>query len=133
MRAEKVIHTLLAAASPVTTLVGDRIYPGIVPQGKALPALAVQHISSVELTTIDANAAFGLVKSRVQVTVLAANYPDQKTLLDEVRKACNYQRGVIQSVRVISVIRDNHGPDMRDDDAGIYTQSIDFQVTHQEP
>jgi hypothetical protein len=133
MRAEKVITALLNGSAAVVALLADRVYPSQVPQGKPLPAAVVDHISSNELTTIDANAAYGLVRSRIQVTVLANSYPAQKALLEEVRLACNYQRGVIAGVRVVSVIRDTVGPDMRDDDRGVFYQSVDFQVTHQEP
>ena len=137
MRAEKVINNLLNAAAGITALVGSgsaaRIYPGIVPQDSALPALVVEHISGNELTTLDANAAFGLVQSRIQVTALAKTYPEVKALIEQVRIACNYQRGVIATVRVVSVLRDTVGPDLRDDDMQIYSQSIDFQVTFQEP
>ena len=137
MRAEKVINALLNAAAGITSLVGAgtaaRIYPGVLPQGSALPALSVEHVGSNELTTIDANAAFGLVQARIQVTALAKTYPELKALLEQVRIACNYQRGVIATVRVASVLRDTVGPDLRDDDLQVYTQSIDFQVTFQEP
>lgn len=133
MRAEKAINALLNAAAGVIALVPAGPYPGIVPQAAALPALAVEHVSSAELTTIDANAAFGLVQSRIQVTAIAKTYPEVKALIEQVRIACNYQRGVLDGVRVVSVIRDNLGPDQRDDDRQLYSQSIDFQVTFQEP
>lgn len=135
MRAEKVIRSLLTAASGVTTLVADRVYPSPLPAGTALPACVVEHVDTIELTTVDANSAYGLVRSRIQVSVLAKDYPTQKALLDEVRKACNYQRGVVAGVRVVLVQRDTVGPDgySADDDRTVYSQSIDFQVTHQEP
>lgn len=137
MRAEKVINTLLNGAAGVTALVGSgaaaRIYPPVLPQGVAFPCIAVEHITTVELDTIDALSAYGLVRTRIQVTAIAKDYPGLKALMDEVRKACNYQRGVISGVRVVSVVRDSMGPDDRDDALGVVSQSIDFQVTHQEP
>ena len=133
MRAEKVIRSLLMAASGVTALVSDRAYPHIIPQGATLPALAVEHISTVDLFTLDASAAYGLTQSRIQVTAIAKDYVTQKALLEEVRKACTYQRGTIAGVGVVSVLRDGVGPDIRDDDVGIFTQSVDFLVTYREP
>lgn len=133
MRAEKVIHSLLVNASAVAALVVDRVAPPPLPQGSVLPAIAVEHISSNELTTIDANAPFGLVQSRIQVTAIAATYVQQKSLIEEIRKACNYQRGLIAGVRVVSVLRAGVGPDDRDDDKQQFFQSIDFLVTFQEP
>lgn len=127
------MNALLNAASGVTALTGTRIYGGgQLPQGTALPAVVVEHVNANELTTIDANAAFGLMKARMQCTVLAKSYPEQKALLEQVRIACNYQRGLINGVRVITILRDTVGPDQRDDDMQVYTQSIDFQVTYQE-
>lgn len=135
MRAEKAIRAMLTGAAGVTSLVSDRIYPVPLPQGCTLPAIAVEHVSTIELTTVDANSAYGLVRSRIQVTVLAKTYPEQKTLLDEVRKACNYQRGTFNGVRVQQVLRDTVGPDgySTENEREVYSQSIDFQVTHQEP
>jgi hypothetical protein len=133
MRAEKAITALLLDTAGVAALVSDRVYPGQLPQGTRLPAAVVEHIDTNELTTLDAAAEFGLVRSRIQVTVLASTYPAQKALLEQVRLACNYQRGSIAGVWVVSVIRDTVGPDLRDDDRGVFYQSVDFQVTHQEP
>jgi hypothetical protein len=140
MRAEKAVHTLLAAASAVTTLLGApqapataNIWAGQAPQGVAFPVIVVEHISARELTTIDANSAFGLNQARLQVTAIAKTYNDVKAVLEQIRIALNYQRGTVSGVRVISIIRDTVGPDLRDDDRKLFSQSIDFQVTYQEP
>ncbi len=138
MRAETAISYLLRNASPLTALLANgaaSVYPGQAPQGVALPAVVVEFISGRELTTIDANSAFGLNQARIQVTGIAGqgNYVALKNVLEQVRIACNYQRGTLNGVRVVSIIRDSVGPDLRDDDLQVYTQSIDFQVTYQEP
>jgi len=133
MRAEKAIRALLMQASAVTSLVGDRCYPGPLPEGCPLPALVVEHVSTVPLPTLDAQAGYGLMQARIQVTGLAANYPAVKTLLDAVVTACNHQRGLIGGVRVASAVRVLIGPDLRDDDRSVFYQSVDFVVIHQEP
>ena len=133
MRAEKVVRALLMQASAVTALVADRCYPGELPQGCVLPALVVEHVSTVQLGTLDAASAYGLMQARIQVTGLASTYPALKTLLDAASTACNYQRGLIASVRVASVVRQLIGPDLRDDDRSVFHQSVDFVVTYQEP
>lgn len=138
MRAEKAIAYLLGNAAALTSLLANgaaSIYPGQAPQGAALPLVVYEFVSGQQLTTIDANAPFGLMQARIQVTVLAAHgdYVTLKSALEQVRIACNYQRGVFNGVRIVSIIRDSVGPDLRDDDLQVYTQSIDFQVTYQEP
>lgn len=133
MRAEQALYALLAADAGIAARVASRIYPGQLPQGTLLPALVVEHVDSQPLPTIDAQAGFSLVQSRLQVTALAKTYTDQKAVLDAVRAALNYQRGVIAGVRVMHIVRDTVGPDLRDDDLQVYVQSMDFMVTFQEP
>ena len=70
--------------------------------------------------------------SRVQVTAVGKPYPDIKALLDLVRRACNFQRGQIGGIDVVSVVRDTVGPDLGDT-AGNTIKSIDFKVTYHEP
>lgn len=127
MLAEKAIVALLNAAPGVTALVGTRIYPPPLPQAVALPAIAVKHISTVDLPTLDA-AAYGLAQSRIEVEVIAKTYAAQKDLLDEVRSAITYQRGTFNGAVVCSILMAGVGPDTRDDDMQVFSQSIDFLV-----
>ena len=132
MRAEKVIKALLSAAPGITALVGSRVYPGAAPQGTTLPAISYEHISTVALRTLDALAGYNLVQSRIEVTALAKTYGDQKTLVEAIRQALDYQRGTIAGIEVTSIIRGSTGPDIRDDDMQLYTQAVDFLVTLKE-
>lgn len=136
MRAETALNAVLNAAAGVTALVGSgaaaRIYPGELPLGTALPALCLEHVSGGELTTIDAASNYGLVQSRMQVTAIAKTYPEVKTVLEQVRLACNYQRGTFGGVNVVSIVRELIGPDLRDPALGLYSQSLDFMVTLKE-
>lgn len=133
MSAEKVIHTLLTAASAVTAVVGTRIYPMELPQNIVLPALVVSHMTTVTLPTIDAAAAYTVAQSRIEVAILTKeDYPTLKSLLKKVRQACEYQYGSIGGIQVISVARDLVGPDARDSDLGVFSQTIDFMVTWQD-
>ena len=133
MSAEKIIRTLLAASSPVVSVVSDRIYPGELPQGTALPAIGVTHITTTELSTLDASAAFMLVATRIECVILAKDYATVKSLISAVRTACNYAHGSIAGFMVSSVRREMVGVDMRDSSLGIYGQTIDFMVTWAEP
>jgi hypothetical protein len=128
----KVIRALLIGAPAVVARVpADRIVAGVVKEGTALPALGITAVSSVPVGAIDGLAEYSVVTGRVQVTAMGKEYPDVKALIDLVRRACNFQRGVIAGVDVISVVRDTVGPDLSDD-AGNRFQSIDFKVTYHE-
>lgn len=132
MRAEKVIFSLIGSDAGVIAVVGARIYPARLPQNTTMPAIAYQVVSGMEIAPIDAQAGYQIMRTRVQVTAMGKNYADVKSTLEAVRLACLYKSGTIAGVKVISITRDNVGPDLRDDDLSIYIQSIDFIVMHYE-
>lgn len=134
MSSVKAIRALLVAAAPVTAICpAGRIMAGVIPQDIALPALSITEVSQVPISRIDAQASHNLVVSRVQVTVMAESYPQVKPLLDAARKACNYQRGIIADVDIVSIVRESVGPDFSNDAASVHFQSIDFKITYHEP
>ncbi len=45
----------------------------------------------------------------------------------------NYAHGVIAGFAVVSVVRETLGPDMRDSDLTVFSQTVDFRVTWYEP
>lgn len=132
MRAESVIYALLTGNSGVTALVGTKVYPGRLPQNTVMPAISYELVSSNEILPINAQAGGVLLRSRVQVTVLAKSYAETKAVHEAVRKAVLFQRGLIGAVRVISITRDLIGADERDDELGLYMQSVDYLLIHDE-
>lgn len=130
MRAEKVIRALLLANATVSAAVGTRVYPVTLPEGTTLPAIVLDHVSTVEQPTIDANAPLALVESRISVTVISDTYTTLKTLTDACRVACNFQRGSIAGVNVVSVRRALVGPEYKDDQLRSFAQPQDFLVLH---
>lgn len=133
MSAESVIYALLSQASAVTAVVGARIYPLQVPQEDELPALVYEHISSTPLDRLDAASAYNLAQTRISVSCVSTDYAVLKAVLRDVRTACHYQRGLIGGVQVVSILPGGTGPDLRDADDPLYSQSVDFLITHHEP
>ena len=131
----KVIRALLLGAEAVAARVAgnpDRIVAGDVPVNAVLPALGIKELSLVPISAFDAQAEYSVVTTRVQVTVLDETYQDVAAIISLVRRACNFERGQIAGVDVISVLRDTVGPDM-EDVAGNSIKTIDFKVTYHEP
>lgn len=106
-----------------------RINAGVVPLATALPAVAVQEVSSVERTPVAMAGGTVFVTERIQVTVLAKTYALQKTLLGLVRAACPVSRGTVAGFACESVLPAPRGPDMFDAGDGIYMQTQDFIVS----
>ena len=129
MSAVKAVHYLLANnATLIATVPAAKIFTGKIPLGEQLPAIATNEISTVEWNSVGQNAATTLATSRVQVTVQAKTDTEQKAILALVLKACPNQRGTVNGVSVDSIVPEGAGPDLRDDEAGIYMQSRDFTV-----
>jgi hypothetical protein len=126
---EKAIYNLLSTNAPLIAVVPViRIYPGLIPLNATLPAIAYNHISTVQDTSIGLTAL--KTRSRVQVTVAAKTYPEIKSIVKLVKTACNNKQGTFNTVKTDSVILENVGADYRDDSAGIYYGTIDFRVNY---
>ena len=134
MSSVKVLRALLQAYPPVTSLVpSERVIAGTVPQESELPAIGIKEISRNEFATVARAEKRVLVRSRVQVTVYAKSYPEQKAVLLAAKLGPGVHTGVVAGVTVRSVVRDEVGPDLSEEDAEIFEQSRDFFVSYIEP
>ena len=123
------IRSLLANNGPLVAAVPvSKIMAGVIPLGTVLPAIGISHISTVERKTVAMNDAKVMATERVQVTVQAKSYTDQKSILELVRKACPNQHTTVNGIVVDSILLEIAGPDLRDDDLVIFMQSRDFIV-----
>lgn len=127
MSAVRAVRYLLANnANLIAVVPATKIMAGVIPLNTVLPAISVSEISSIENTTVAMVPT--LMTSRVQVTVMAKTYATQKSILELVRLALPVSRGTVDTIAVDSIIPEGAGPDLRDDDAGIFIQSRDFIV-----
>jgi hypothetical protein len=126
-----VSHLLEDDLDLVDVVPGSRQFAGLIPQGTALPALA---IASVSTTRRQEAAADNFCTERVQVTVHAATYPQQKQVLALVRAALPRRPGTVNEVKVDSILKDTTGPDFRNDsvDPPIFMGEQDFLVRYSE-
>ena len=123
------IRSLLANnVALIAAVPASKIMAGVIPLGTVLPAIGISHISTVERKTVAMNDAKVMATERVQVTVQAKSYADQKSLLELVRKACPNKHTTVNGIVVDSILPEIAGPDLRDDDLVIFMQSRDFIV-----
>ena len=133
MSGVNIIYALLKANAALIAVVPQaRMKSGTLPEGIALPAIAIQRVSGVD-RNIYSPAATVFVTERVQVTVLARSYTEQSDTIKLIRKACRDQRGTIAGFGGVAVLTDTLGPDdIYGESAGIYLQTQDFKVTYSE-
>jgi hypothetical protein len=123
------IRSLLANNTAVLAVVpATKIMAGVIPLDTVLPAIGISHISTTERNTVAMDTAQVMATERVQVTVQAKSYADQKSILELVRKACPNTHGTVNGIEVDSILPEIAGPDLRDDELLIFVQSRDFIV-----
>ena len=126
------VRALLVTDTGMTALVPEaRIAAGMLPQGTDLPAISLMSVSSVD-RNIPAPGPTRRVTERVQMTLLAASYPQVKAILAAVRKAAADQRPTIDGLDDVTVHTDTVGPDFLDEETGIHMQSQDLRVSFNE-
>lgn len=131
MSADAVVTALLAGAGAVTSLVGDRIYPVVLPQGKPTPAIVYEQVSLTRPPAIDAGAPTHLTQARMQVNLLGPDYAQLLALRNAVVLALQFQRGLIAATTVHSVQHSGEGPVMFDRGLELFHRSVDFIITHE--
>ncbi len=128
----KVVSYLLTHNTALLVAVpSSKIISGLIPVGTTLPAIGISHISTMRRNAVKKGVT-DFCTSRVQITVQAATYPLQKSILKLIREALPRTRATVNSVMVDDILIDIEGPDLRDDEAGIYQGSQDFKVTYNE-
>lgn len=128
MTVESILYALLSGAGPVTSIVGTRIYPTMLPQGQGTPAIVIEQISSVQQSRIDAQATSHLYRARAQINLLGEQYPQLLTLRAAVINAARYARGSIAGATVHAVLPDAEGVVTFSEELGIFHRPLDFIV-----
>lgn len=124
-----VIQYLLENDADLLELVtAANIMAGPLPPNTVLPAICLHEISTTERLAVAMTDSHTLASSRIQVTIIAATLPQQKTILGRVCHACRNRRGTIDMTEVDSILPDIDGPDMQDSTVPIFAQTKDFMV-----
>jgi len=84
MTLESAIRTALVGDANINAIIGDRVYPLLIPQDVAYPAIAYQRISGKNLRSHD--GADSLENVRVQLTLVAESFEMVKNLEKEVNR-----------------------------------------------
>lgn len=137
MKAEKVIKYRLGTFSGVTALIGDRVYPGALPQDAVLPAIVFKRISSRRLRGAHSDPGIAYVTLQV-ISVGAKESPadDVLALAEQVRLALErYGRDLngtpVDGVLVYDVQIGSESSDY-DPELDAHVITTEFTVNHHE-
>lgn len=110
-----------------------RVIIGALPQGFTLPAIGLTEISATEpWKTTTRDRAKTTIRARVQVTVYAKTYEQQKKLIQATKLGPGYRIGEVAGYTVNMVDPVSVNPDIYPGDDKIFEQSRDFMVTFAE-
>jgi hypothetical protein len=93
MAVENALYTILTGNVALAALVSARVYPGVIPQNIALPALAYQVIATER--DYHHGGQQNTAGPLVQITVEAASYSSAKSVAAAVRVALSGYRGTV--------------------------------------
>lgn len=122
---------LVGSADLAATVPSARIRAGVLPQGTVLPAIALLGVSATDRNILLPGER-RMVTERVQVTVLADNYPALKAVQRLVKRAAADQMPTVPGILDVVVLTDGQGPDFFDETSTIYLGTQDFKVTFNE-
>jgi len=126
---EAALVALLEQDAAVAAIVGDRIYPSIIPQRVASPALAYWRVSTVRQQLFDHPAADAAV--RYQIDAQADSYPVARELAGALRRALNGYRGTLDGEHIHHLVLAGE-QDIYDTETGAHRVALDIIVTHDE-
>lgn len=107
-----------------------RIFSGVIPLETTLPAISITQVDGNTRNIVKNDGVNVLWTDRVQVTVAGKSYRSVKDILSLVQAACGNVRGTINGIKCDSIVDDSVGPDIFEQEDGIFEQSQDFIVKY---
>ena len=108
---------------------GVLVYPFIVPQGAAIPAVTYQTIG--DPTTIDSTGPTDLIVGRFQFTTVAESYAEAKSLAKEIKTALDGYSDTMGNTEISLAMKDGHNED-HEESTNRFTVSQDFIIHFKE-
>ena len=126
---ELAVYSILTSDGTVAGLVAARVYPNVVPQDVALPAIAYQRLSATRVYAHDGEA--GYARARVQVTCMDDDFSGVKALVAAVQGALSGYRATVVGQKVFSSFMVNEF-DTFTRVNGLHSVRCDFMMAYSE-
>ena len=132
MNLEDAIYSQLVGDATIGAAVGTRVFPDVIPEDAALPAIAYQRISTPRLYSMSGPS--GLAWPRFQFTMKATLYATAQALANALRASLSDYKGVMgggAGVRVDAIFIENETEDW-DESPRTYWRQMDAIIWHHE-
>jgi hypothetical protein len=125
---ESDLRALIIGDSAVNAMVGDRVYPLLLPQQPTLPAIAYQRISSSHVHSH--SGVSGYCTARVQFACYAQSFAEAASLGDKLRAAIDAWAGVQGATSFAGILLLDER-DAFEEEALSFRKDLDFEVQYQ--
>jgi hypothetical protein len=102
---EELLKRVLISDADVSSIVNTKVYPSVIPQDIAVPALTYQKISGQ--WQIQISGPHNMSQERFQINCWAATYAEVMELADKVRSVLNGYDGMVGDIDVHEITLDN--------------------------
>ena len=122
MTLENDLHNALIQDTTLNAIIGDRVYPLLIPQDAAYPAIAYQRISGKNLRSHD--GADSVENVRVQLTLVAESFEMVKNLEKEVNRVLDGKK-----IGNLTVFIENRMDDVSGNGL-VWSERIDLKILY---
>lgn len=119
------IREYLLSIPEIKDAVGNRLYPGWLPEKPAYPAIAYLKISGV------AHHGIPVAYPRYQFSVFSPRYGEAETIAGYIRDALQRYKGDLGGIEVIQGVWEG-SRDMYESDTKLYHIATDFKIIYRE-
>jgi hypothetical protein len=135
---EAIVHAMLSQHAPLTSLVADRIFPLLLPEGRPIPAVVYDVVGRMERKTLSMAATTRHVKCQVRISSVAGagEFARMVAVDAAVRGACEGRINVtLAGVPNVVVLAGAQMPDAADTESArqICMRGRDFWISFMEP
>lgn len=127
----KVVNTLLNAEPDVTAIVGDRIFPVVLPQNFNVPAIGFMQDWRRERVAASLSGPVHVV-CQMTVVAMTRDYASLVALVAAIRKALANKMGGVPGVENLVVRPQAQTEDNYDSDLGMYSRASTFVLNFTE-
>lgn len=122
------LFAYLSGQSNINTVVGNRIYPSVLPQEPVLPAIVYSNIGGVPIALQNAKPV--LERTRFQIDCYALSAREAKNLANEVRQSLESYVGAMGLLNVQAVFVIEHGMSDFDDVPNDFRIISEYEIWH---
>lgn len=119
------LRNYLLSQESLTSLIGNRLYPGWIPENATMPAVAYLSVSGVRHHDID--VAF----PRYQFSVFSPRYTEAVEITELIRYILQRFKGKLGNSNIIQIVHENQYENY-EKDTKLYHIAIDFKIIYWE-